>query len=121
MARPSPQALSATAGPAAALPTVADVRRAAARLAGVVRRTPVLTSPELDELTGLEIHFKCENLQLGGSFKYRGASNALAVLLEGAEWLAPQLGKEVPSMLLRSGDFPAEGSAARAAERQRPA
>ncbi len=41
----------------------------------------------------------------------------LPVLLEGAAWLAPQLGKEVPSTLLRAGDFPAEGSAACAIER----
>lgn len=59
----------------------ADAARAAARLAGVAHRTPVLTSRLLDaELSGgaTSFFFKAEPLQRTGSFKFRGAYNALA-------------------------------------------
>ncbi len=52
-----------------------DVRLAAARVAGHVRRTPVLTSPALDEAVGAEVLLKAEHLQHGGAFKLRGALN----------------------------------------------
>ncbi len=61
----------------AALPTLAQVRDAAARIAPHARVTPVLRSAALDELAGAELHFKCENLQRGGAFKFRGACNAV--------------------------------------------
>jgi threonine dehydratase len=61
----------------AGLPTAADVRAAAARLAGHAHRTPVLHSSRLDAELGVEAHFKCENLQRMGAFKFRGAFNAL--------------------------------------------
>jgi threo-3-hydroxy-L-aspartate ammonia-lyase len=54
------------------------VRAAAARLAGVAHRTPVLRSRTADEGTGAQLFFKCENLQRMGAFKFRGAYNALA-------------------------------------------
>ncbi|MEP6608101.1 MAG: threo-3-hydroxy-L-aspartate ammonia-lyase [Burkholderiaceae bacterium] len=54
-----------------------DIRAAAARLAGVANRTPVLTSRTADDRTGAELFFKCENLQRMGAFKFRGAYNAL--------------------------------------------
>lgn len=60
-----------------AVPTLADVRAAAARIAPHVRRTPILTSRSLDAIAGCSLHFKCENLQRGGAFKFRGASNAV--------------------------------------------
>jgi threonine dehydratase len=63
-----------------ALPTVADVRRAAERLAGLALPTPLLSHPLLDEMTGGRILLKCENLQRTGSFKFRGAYNAIASL-----------------------------------------
>lgn len=50
------------------------------RVRPATRRTPVLASPELNEQLGAEIHFKCENLQLTGAFKLRGAYNAIAAL-----------------------------------------
>ncbi|MBA4066403.1 MAG: serine dehydratase [Isosphaera sp.] len=56
------------------------VRAAAARIAGAVRRTPVLTSHTLDRLAGRRVHFKCEHLQTTGAFKYRGATNAVRKL-----------------------------------------
>ena len=62
------------------LPTIADVRRAAGRIAGHAVRTPLLSSPFLDERVGGRVLLKCENLQRTGSFKFRGAYNALAAL-----------------------------------------
>ncbi len=61
-----------------ALPTYDDVAAAAARLAGVANRTPVLTSRTVDEAFGAQVYFKCENLQRTGAFKFRGAYNALS-------------------------------------------
>src|SRR5579883_1047341 len=61
-------------------PTLADIRSAAARIAPHAQVTPVLASPELDALAGAELFFKCENLQRGGAFKFRGACNAIATL-----------------------------------------
>jgi len=58
----------------------AAVRSAAARIAGVVHRTPVATSRTLDERAGARVFLKCENLQRMGAFKIRGAYNALAQL-----------------------------------------
>lgn len=58
----------------------ADVQAAGRRIAGLVQRTPLLRSRSLDALTGARLHFKCENLQTTGSFKLRGASNAIALL-----------------------------------------
>ncbi|MBI4291433.1 MAG: threo-3-hydroxy-L-aspartate ammonia-lyase [Betaproteobacteria bacterium] len=58
----------------------ADVAAASERLAGHVRRTPVLTSRTVDARTGARVFFKCENFQRMGAFKYRGAFNALALL-----------------------------------------
>ena len=57
-----------------------DIRAAAARLHGVARRTPVVTSRTLDAQLGGQVFFKCENLQNVGAFKFRGAYNALAQL-----------------------------------------
>jgi threonine dehydratase len=55
-----------------------DVQSAAERLRGVAHRTPVLSSRSVNERTGAEVFFKCENLQRMGAFKFRGAYNALA-------------------------------------------
>lgn len=62
------------------LPDFADVDRAARRLDGVARRTPVLTSSYLDQATGATLFFKCENFQKVGAFKFRGAFNAISAL-----------------------------------------
>jgi threonine dehydratase len=64
--------------PQTVLPTAADVDAAAERLAGVALRTPLVTSPALDELTGARVFLKAETLQRTGSFKFRGAYNKLA-------------------------------------------
>ena len=64
--------------PALPPPTAADIHAAAQRLQGVAHRTPVLRSGMADKLLGAQVFFKCENLQRTGSFKFRGAYNALA-------------------------------------------
>ncbi|SMR70645.1 threonine dehydratase [Aliiroseovarius halocynthiae] len=57
-----------------------EIRNAARRNAGHVRRTPLLTSPFLDEIAGRQVFVKPECLQHTGSFKYRGAHNAISQL-----------------------------------------
>ena len=59
------------------LPGFDDVVAAAGRLQPYVLRTPVLRSAAFDARAGRRVFFKCENLQHGGAFKYRGAMNAL--------------------------------------------
>jgi threonine dehydratase len=63
--------------PADALPDIEQIRDAAARIAPYARITPVLRSEMLDAISGAELHFKCEHLQVGGAFKFRGACNAV--------------------------------------------
>jgi threonine dehydratase/serine racemase len=63
---------------------LAAVRRAAARIAGRARRTPVETCATLDRLAGRSLFFKCEHLQKVGAFKFRGALNAVLSLPEEA-------------------------------------
>ncbi|MFE9253006.1 threo-3-hydroxy-L-aspartate ammonia-lyase [Streptomyces sp. NPDC007088] len=59
-------------------PVYRDVQDAARRIEGYAHRTPVLRSRMLDEALGVETYFKCENFQRTGSFKFRGAFNALS-------------------------------------------
>jgi len=65
-----------TIAPTAA-PTWEEIQRAHQRIAPRIHRTPVLRSTTLDALCGAELFFKCENLQKTGSFKIRGATNAI--------------------------------------------
>jgi threonine dehydratase len=62
--------------------TFEDVSAAAARLAGVARRTPVITSRTLDDRVGAKVFLKCESFQRAGAFKFRGAYNAISRLTE---------------------------------------
>ena len=55
------------------LPTATDIEVAAARLAGVAVRTPLISAPVLDEMVGARVFLKAETLQRTGSFKFRGA------------------------------------------------
>jgi threonine dehydratase len=66
----------------AALPDFDDVQAASVRLAGIARRTPLLSGTPLDELTGGRVLLKLESLQRTGSFKIRGAYNRLVQLDE---------------------------------------
>jgi threonine dehydratase len=60
--------------------TFADVLDARERLRGVAHVTPVVTSRTLDALAGRRVYLKCENLQRGGAFKFRGAYNTISRL-----------------------------------------
>ena len=59
------------------IPTYQDMLDAHERIRPHIRRTPVRTSDYLNELTGAELFFKCENFQEPGAFKVRGATNAV--------------------------------------------
>lgn len=61
-------------------PTLEDIEAAARRLDGIAVRTPLLSSPALDAVTGGRIRLKVETLQRTGSFKFRGAYNAVSSL-----------------------------------------
>ncbi|MDF2366001.1 threonine/serine dehydratase [Sneathiella sp.] len=61
-------------------PSYQSVRDAAARLRGIVVRTPLLESKALNERLGARLFLKCETLQHTGSFKFRGAYNTLSRL-----------------------------------------
>jgi threonine dehydratase len=61
-----------------ALPTAADIDAAAARLAGVAVRTPLINAPVLDARLGARVFLKAETLQRTGSFKVRGAFNKVS-------------------------------------------
>ena len=62
--------------------TFTDIRQAAARIAPLIHRTPVLTSATINRMAGCQIFFKCENFQKAGAFKMRGAANAVLLLTE---------------------------------------
>ncbi len=65
---------------ATAVITLADVRAAATRIAGAVRRTPSLPADAVSRATGAVVTLKLDNLQATGAFKERGAANRLALL-----------------------------------------
>jgi len=65
------------------LPLFSDVHDAAARIAPYARITPALHSEVIDARVGGKVWFKCENLQRGGAFKFRGATNAVWSLTDG--------------------------------------
>jgi threonine dehydratase len=104
------------------IPSFADVRAAAARLAGHAQRTPLLTGTPLDARTGGCVLLKLETLQHTGSFKFRGAWNRLTQLdaaqrkagvvafssgnhAQGVAAAARQLG--IPATIVMPGDAPA--------------
>ncbi len=60
--------------------TLQDIRYAVERIGSFVHRTPNMTCRTIDEQSGREVVFKCEHLQKTGSFKYRGATNAILKL-----------------------------------------
>ena len=62
------------------IPTLDDVKAAAKRIEGICVRTPLVRNDALDEAVGAKVFVKAECLQRGGSFKMRGATNAIAAL-----------------------------------------
>ena len=102
--------------------TVADIEAAASRLKGHIRRTPLLTSPFLDEIAGRKVFVKPECLQHTGSFKARGAWSAVSALApdlrrkgviafssgnhaQGVAWAAKMHG--APAVIIMPSDAPA--------------
>ena len=65
------------------LPTAADVAAAARTLAGIAVRTPLISSPVLDERLGARVFLKAETMQRMGAFKFRGAYNKLSSIPAG--------------------------------------
>ena len=59
------------------LPTIDDIRQAAARIEPYAHHTPVLTCTSLDHMANAQLFFKCENFQKVGAFKFRGACNTV--------------------------------------------
>lgn len=90
--------------------TIEDVHAARERIAGAARVTPMWPSVSLSDLAGVPVLLKCEQLQRGGSFKFRGASNMLGSLAE------PPRG-----VIAASAGNHAQGVALAAAERGIPA
>jgi threo-3-hydroxy-L-aspartate ammonia-lyase len=60
--------------------SIDDVQAAARRLLHRIHRTPVVSCQSVDDVTGHQVFFKCENLQRAGAFKIRGALNKLLTL-----------------------------------------
>jgi threonine dehydratase len=87
------------------LPTAADIDAAALRLKGVALRTPLVSSPVLDALTGGRVFLKAETLQRTGSFKFRGAYNKISTI--------PESGRKGGVVAFSSGNH-AQGVAAAA-------
>lgn len=61
-------------------PTLDDIREAHRRISAHIHNTPLLRCEALDAMAGARLFFKCENLQKTGSFKARGATNAVLQL-----------------------------------------
>ncbi len=64
------------------IPTFQQVETIHNRIKPFINQTPVLSSTAINEMSGCEIYFKCENFQKVGAFKMRGAANALLALSE---------------------------------------
>ena len=64
------------------IPKFEDIEAASRLISAHVHRTPVLTSKQLDAISGASLFFKCENFQKVGAFKFRGATNAVLNLTE---------------------------------------
>lgn len=61
-------------------PDLEVIKAASSRIGSFIHKTPVMTSRTLDELSGAQLYFKCEHLQITGAFKFRGAINAVLQL-----------------------------------------
>ncbi len=58
-------------------PNLSEIKRAHQRISNFITQTQVMTSHSIDEMTGCNVFFKCENFQKVGAFKMRGASNMI--------------------------------------------
>jgi threonine dehydratase len=78
----TPFAKNITGDAHVSLPTFADVQAAATRIRPYCIETPLLESPYLNAKLGGRLLLKCENLQVTGSFKLRGAANRISVMTD---------------------------------------
>jgi threonine dehydratase len=62
------------------IPTINDIRAAHNRINQYIHNTPVLSSQQINNISGSKLFFKCENFQKVGAFKFRGATNAVISL-----------------------------------------
>jgi threonine dehydratase len=62
------------------LPLLSDIQQAHERIKPFIHKTPVMSSHLLNDIFSCELHFKCENFQRAGAFKFRGATNAILQL-----------------------------------------
>lgn len=63
-------------------PDVTDIQNAHRRIKHLIHETPVLTCQSLNDISGAQLFFKCENFQKAGAFKFRGATNAVLSLTQ---------------------------------------
>src|SRR5690625_3346449 len=90
------------------LPSIEDVRAAAARLDGAVHRTPILRSRLLSRMADCNLYLKPENLQRGGAYKMRGAYNKVSGLSPAereAGVIAFSSGNHAQAVALAARDF----------------
>ncbi len=64
------------------IPTFEEIKLVHDRIKPYINQTPVMSSTAINEMSGAEIYFKCENFQKVGAFKMRGGANALLALTE---------------------------------------
>ena len=57
-----------------------EIQKAHERIIPFIHRTPIFTNKSLNQESGADLYFKCENFQKAGSFKIRGATNAVMLL-----------------------------------------
>uniref|UniRef100_A0A2K6VTQ1 L-serine ammonia-lyase n=1 Tax=Onchocerca volvulus TaxID=6282 RepID=A0A2K6VTQ1_ONCVO len=62
-----------------------DICAASDRISGTIHKTPVMTSSYINSLFDMEVYFKCDHLQKTGSFKARGALNAVKMIINDPE------------------------------------
>jgi len=61
-------------------PDLKEIQKVHERIKPFIHQTPILTSQSINEITGVQLFFKCENFQRAGAFKMRGTSNALLLM-----------------------------------------
>jgi threonine dehydratase len=100
------------------LPDITDIHLARARIQQQIKSTPVLRDPDFDDWAGCRLAVKCENFQRTGSFKFRGASNAVLSLDEDLEDAPPESEKQAVATHSSGNHGAALALAARLSERE---
>lgn len=85
------------------VPTAREVREALSRISGYIHRTPVFTCEGINRRLGAKVFFKCENLQKTGSFKIRGAANAVFSSERSRDFATHSSGNHAAAVTLAAG------------------